>query len=257
MRITYRDKNNKTYWADRWTDIDSDEPMQNQDKYPLNFSLLTIKEKNKFILEAGCGAGRILRYYHNKGYKIIGIDFIKKTIDKLKEKDPTLDVRVGNITNLEFENNFFDYILAFGLYHNLNKKIDLAIKETARVLKKGGCVCASFRADNLQNRITDYLSAKRNSSTNEFHKMNLTKNEFVNLFSNNGFFIEKVFPVENMPFLYKFSFFRAKNQKEFNESVGRRDGYQLSFSGKCIQKILISLFPNQFCNIYVIIARKI
>jgi hypothetical protein len=87
--------------------------------------------------------------------------------------------------------------------------------------------------------------------------MNLTKNEFVNLFSNNGFFIENVFPVENMPFLYKFSFFRDKNQKEFNESVGRRDGYQLSFFGKYLQKILISLFPNQFCNIYVIIARKI
>ena len=79
----------------------------------------------------------------------------------------------------------------------------------------------------------------------------------MNIFLNNGFIIEKVFPVENMPFLYKFSFFRAKNQKEFNETVGRRDGYQLSFFGKCLQKILILLLPNQFCNIYVIIARKI
>jgi SAM-dependent methyltransferase len=231
--------------------------MQNHDKYPLKFSLLTVKEKNKLILEAGCGAGRILRYYHNKGYKIIGIDFIKEAINKLREKDPTLDVRIGDITNLKFESNFFDYVLAFGLYHNLNKKLELAIKETARVLKKGGYVCASFRADNFQNRITDYLRTERNSLKNEFHKMNLTKNEFVNLFSNNSFFIENVFPVENMPFLYKFSFFRAKNQKEFNESVGRRDGYQLSFFGKYLQKILISLFPNQFCNIYVIIARKI
>ncbi len=257
MRITYRDKKNKTYWTDRWTNIDSDEPMQNRDKYPLKFSLLTIKEKNKLILEAGCGAGRILRYYHNKGYKIIGIDFIKEAIDKLKEKDSTLDARIGDITNLEFESNFFDYVLAFGLYHNLNKKLDLAIKETARVLKEGGFVCASFRADNIQNRITDYIRAERNSSKNEFHKMNLTKKEFMNIFLNNGFIIEKVFPVENMPFLYKFSFFRAKNQKEFNETIGRRDGYQLSFFGKCLQKILILLLPNQFCNIYVIIARKI
>ena len=123
MRITYRDKNNKAYWTERWTDIDSDEPMQNHDKYPLKYSQLTIKEKNKLILEAGCGAGRILRYYHNNGYKIVGIDFIKEAIQKLKEKDPTLDVRVGDISNLDFENNFFDYILAFGLYHNLNDKL--------------------------------------------------------------------------------------------------------------------------------------
>lgn len=257
MRITYRDKNNKAYWAERWTDIDSDEPMQNHDKYPLKYSQLTIKEKNKLILEAGCGAGRILRYYHNNGYKIVGIDFIKEAIQKLKEKDPTLDVRVGDISNLDFENNFFDYILAFGFYHNLNDKLDIAIKETARVLKKGGYVCASFRADNFQNRITDYLKTNKNSSNTEFHKINLTKHEFKNLFTKNGFNVEKVYPVENMPFLYKFSFLRAKNQKDFNESIARRDGYQFSNFGKYLQKILITFFPNQFCNIYVIIAKKI
>ena len=65
-----------------------------------------------------------------------------------------------------------------------------------------------------------------------------------------------VFPVENMPFLYKFSFFREKRQKEFDENIARRDGYQLSILGNILQKFLINLFPNQFCNIYVIIAKK-
>jgi len=59
MRITYRDRNNKNYWTKRWIDIEADEPMNNENKYPLKYSKLTVKDKNKIILEAGCGAGRI------------------------------------------------------------------------------------------------------------------------------------------------------------------------------------------------------
>ena len=84
MRITYRDKNNKSYWTKRWIDIDADEPMKNENKYPLKYSKLIVKNKEKLILEAGCGAGRILRYYHNNNYRIIGIDFVKEVIDKFR-----------------------------------------------------------------------------------------------------------------------------------------------------------------------------
>lgn len=256
MRITYREKTNKNYWTKRWTDIDADEPMKNEKKYPLKYSILTVKDKNKKILEAGCGAGRILRYYHNNGYKIIGIDFVKEAIEKLKKKDSSLDVRLGDITKLEFEDNYFNYILAFGLFHNLNEKLDIAMAETSRVLKKDGYICASFRADNIQNRISDYLKNKKAKNNNEFHKLNLTKNEFANLFKKNKFTVENIYPVENMPFLYKFSFFRARSQKKFNETIARRDGYQFSLIGKIFQEFLIRFFPNQFCNIYVLIAKK-
>ena len=77
MRITYRFKNNKDYWSDRWENISIDSSMENLNVYPLKFSEAVIKNKDGFILEAGCGAGRILNYYHSKGYKIKGIDFIK------------------------------------------------------------------------------------------------------------------------------------------------------------------------------------
>ena len=256
MRITYRDKNNKSYWTKRWIDIDADEPMKNENKYPLKFSKMIIKSKKKLILEAGCGAGRILRYYHNNNYKIIGIDFVKEAVDKLKKKDNLLDVRVGNITKLDFKNNYFDYILAFGLYHNLNETLNDAITETSRILKKNGFICASFRADNIQNRITDYIKSRKMNNKKEFHKMNLTKKEFVDLFRKKNFLIKNIYPVENMPFLYRFRFFREKNQKKFNENQARRDGYQFSFFGKIIQYFLIKFFPDQFCNIYVLIAKK-
>jgi SAM-dependent methyltransferase len=261
LRITYRNINNKNYWNNRWEDIPADEPMTNTSAYPLKYSEMLIKNSDCQILEAGCGNGRILRYYNGKGYNITGFDFIEVAIEKLKEKDSTLNVEVGDITKLRFENESFKYLLAFGLYHNLENGLDDAISETHRVLENNGKVCASFRADNIQNRLTDWLTNQKyktagNDEPLVFHKMNLTKNEFLSLFNNKGFEIEDIYPVENMPILYKFPYFRAKSHKEFNENIARSEGYRLSRFGKILQKFLMKYFPNQFCNIFVIIARK-
>ena len=171
----------KDYWTKRWDDIPADEPMENLGVYPLKYAQMTVKDKEGKILEAGCGAGRILRYYHDRGYDIIGFDFIDVAISKLKGIDPTLNAEVGDITNLRFADQSFKYVLAFGLYHNLENGLDKAILETNRVLEKNGLVCASFRADNIQTKLTDYLSDRKmkkrdgQTKTRSFHKMNLTR----------------------------------------------------------------------------------
>ena len=42
---------------------------------------MVIKNNEVKILEAGCDNGRILRYYHSQGYKIIGFYFIEDAIN--------------------------------------------------------------------------------------------------------------------------------------------------------------------------------
>jgi SAM-dependent methyltransferase len=138
MRVTYRSRSVKEYWATRWADIPADRPMDNPDVYPLKYAQMTVKDKVGRILEAGCGAGRILRYYHDRGYDIVGMDFIDVAIQKLKEIDPTLKVEVGDITNLAYTDESFDYVLAFGLYHNLEHGLDRSVAETFRILRGGG-----------------------------------------------------------------------------------------------------------------------
>ena len=165
MRITYRNINNKDYWYNRWEDIPADEPMVNTNAYPLKYSEMVIKNSDGPILEAGCGNGRILRYYHDRKYEITGFDFIEVAIDKLKEADSTLRIEVGDIRKLRFKNESFKYLLAFGLYHNLNNGLEDAISETYRILQNDGLVCASFRSDNIQTRLTDWLINRRTSKT--------------------------------------------------------------------------------------------
>ena len=261
MRVTYRARNIKDYWAARWGEIESDLPMTNVEAYPLKYALETVSGKQGKILEAGCGAGRILRYFHDNGYPIVGIDYIDVAIEKLMVVDPSLDVSVGDITDLKFPDDSFTSILSFGLYHNLENGLEKAVQETYRVLENGGSVCASFRADNIQTKIQDWLTLRatvktKSSNTKFFHKINLTKKESSALFTAVGFKIKASYPVENMPFLYKFRFFRTKTHKVFDESKGRVEGYQLSWLGRRIQKFLMNHFADYFCNIYVIVAEK-
>ena len=89
MRKTYRAQGVKEYWTARWEEIPADLEMENMCVYPLKYAEMIIKNKEGKILEAGCGAGRILRYYHNRGYNITGIDYIDVAISKLKDIDPT------------------------------------------------------------------------------------------------------------------------------------------------------------------------
>ena len=257
MRITYRTKKNEDYWHDRWKNIKVDDPIKNEKIYPIKFSNMIINNKDQKILEAGCGAGRILRYYHNKNFRIVGIEFIKSAVEKLRLIDKSLDAREGNILNLDFSNNFFDVVLSFGLYHNFQgDDLSKSLRETYRVLKNEGKLCASFRADNIQEKIIDFINNDKSSEKKEFHKMNLKKKEFIKLLEENGFVIENVFNVQNMPFLYKFRFFRDKKQKDFDENIARVEGYKLSLFGKILQKFLIKFFPESFCNLYLVIAKK-
>lgn len=258
MRITYRRSDNKAYWTKRWSDIDSDEPMENRDAYPLKYAEM-VAAKNGPILEAGCGAGRILRYYHDLGYDITGIDFIDVAIDKLHKADPSLKAEVGDVTALRFPDGSFRYVLAFGLYHNLEEAaLRKAIAETRRVLQPGGRVCASFRADNIQTRLSDWLAdrGKDRTGASSFHKVNLTAGECESLFRDAGFRVDAIYPVENMPILYKFRFFRARDHKDFDENKGRKEGYRLSLIGRLLQGTVMRFMPNQFCNIYVLLATR-
>lgn len=261
MRITYRSHGVKDYWDARWSDIPADVAMTNCNAYPLKYALQTISSDDGLILEAGCGAGRILRYFHDRGYKIEGFDYIQVAIDKLRVADPNLHVETGDITSLKYSDCSYRYLLAFGLYHNLEHDLSLAVDESWRVLESNGRLCASFRADNIQTALIDWLADRRLRKSGKergkfFHKSNLTRKEFCSLFENAGFSVESVYPVENMPIMYKFSMFRAYGHKSFDENKARAEGYRLSPFGQIFQDFLMRFFPDQFCNIYVLIARK-
>ena len=52
MRKTYRSKNNFDYWKKRWTDIGADEPMINENYYPLKIFEYDTKDHSSIYIRS-------------------------------------------------------------------------------------------------------------------------------------------------------------------------------------------------------------
>ena len=268
MRATYRAHGGvQAYWQARWEAVPADESALNLTRYPGVYANEIMSRVDGPVLEAGCGAGRVLRYFHDRERDIIGIDFIPDVLHKIHDADPSVRVSAADVLHLPFPDLTFSAALAFGLYHNLESGLEEALEETRRTLRPGGLLCASFRADNLQNRVLDKIADGQAASghgdkdafhadAKRFHKMNYKTRELEGALSSTGFTVESVRFVENLPFLYKIAPFRAVGHKEFDEQKARAEGYRLSGGGRALQKLLTAISPAEFCNVYVVVARR-
>ena len=149
------------------------------------------------VLEAGCGAGRVLRYYHDRGIDIVGLDFIASVLAAIGDEDTSIRLAAGDIGLLPFPDQTFSAVLAFGLYHGLEFGLEAAMADTRRIMKTDALLCASMRLDNLQNRVTDRMAAcAMGPGEGRFHKLNLTSGEFKALVGGSGFEILRLDYVE-------------------------------------------------------------
>jgi SAM-dependent methyltransferase len=264
MRVTKRRSDVKDYWVNRWENTPADDSMRNPDVYPLKYAELVAKLGRGRILEAGCGAGRILRFFHEGGWDIVGMDFAENAVAKLREADPSLQVEVGDITALDYPDESFDYVMAFGLFHNLEHDRPEAVTEALRVLRPGGWLCASFRADSVHNLLIDTRASFRRlfsgggggGGPKVFHKVYLTRAECTALASSAGFDVREVHAAVNMPLWYRWRLLRSPAQRDFDEKQGRADGYALSSTGSAAQRILTRIAPDQSSNVFVVMATK-
>jgi SAM-dependent methyltransferase len=260
MRLTYRSHGGSLdYWRQRWSQIPADDGALNLERYPGRYAERVMQSVDGPVLEAGCGAGRVLLHYRRAGRPIVGVDFIEVALTKIRKEDPEVPLAAADVTRLPFADQSFDGVLAFGLYHSLESGVAQALAETRRIMRPGGLLCASMRADNVQNRIVDWMADRQAPAQSErhFHKANYTRREFADLLAAAGFSVERMEYVENMPLLYKFPVFRHASHRRFNEHRARGEGYRLSAIGRALQGALIGLMPASFCNINVATARAV
>ena len=260
MRKTYRaHSGSKAYWAKRWGQIPADDGELNLQRYPGKYAEEVMRWTDGPVLEAGCGAGRVLIHYYRQGRPIVGMDFIETALTKIRSIEPEIPLCTADTMEMPFCDESFSAVLAFGLYHGLENGIEKALAETRRIIRPGGWLCVSLRADNIQNRVVDWM-AERNAPKDaevQFHKANYTRQEFVKLVEDAGFSVKAMEYVENMPFLYKIAAFRHRSHRRFDEHNARAEGYRLSPLGKILQGTLINLSPGSFCNINVAFAQAV
>ncbi len=95
------------------------------------------------ILDVGCGTGDLSIFLAEKGFEVVGIDYIQKPIDTAREKfgNKKLNIKfeVRDAFKLDDYKEEFDYVFDDGFLHNLSDEYILLFEKSLKnILKKGG-----------------------------------------------------------------------------------------------------------------------
>lgn len=94
-------------------------------------------KKGSKVLDAGCGTGNLLFLLEKNDVELYGIDVSKEMLKIAKYKLKNTKLELSPAENLNFKNNFFDYVFSIDAFHHYFDK-EKAMKNFHRVLKRNG-----------------------------------------------------------------------------------------------------------------------
>lgn len=100
-------------------------------------------QKKKDFLDLGCGLGRHTIQFAKNGFETSGFDLSKNSIERTKEYADAagvkIDLKVGDMLNLPYEDNSFDCIYCRNVIsHTDTNGVRQIAAELKRVMKKNG-----------------------------------------------------------------------------------------------------------------------
>lgn len=129
--------------------------------------------KDSLVLDIGCANGGVSRkLLERTGCRIEGVELVEFLVKMGNEEnrklgvDDRFSIRQGNITNIPFDDNYFDFVFCMDVL-GLVQDLDQAIKECARVLKPNGKAlfyASSFPSERLSEDEAKTLSVLGNGS---------------------------------------------------------------------------------------------
>ncbi|KAF5437527.1 SAM-dependent methyltransferase [Candidatus Methanophagaceae archaeon] len=141
------------------------------------------------LLDVGCGPGFFLEYAE-RNYEVYGIDISEYAVRAAKQRTQTAKLAVGDATDLDYKNDYFDIVTCFDLLEHLPEP-EFAVQEFHRILKRDGILV--LRVPN-----TDSIGAKMKNEDwfgrrDKTHVSLLSNEEWLNLLKCNSFEITEVF----------------------------------------------------------------
>ncbi|WP_342372275.1 methyltransferase domain-containing protein [Propioniciclava soli] len=99
------------------------------------------------VLDAGCGAGRLLPYLAARGCNPAGVDLSAGMIRRARSDHPGFPTAVASLTALPFPDATFDGVFAwYSLIHTPDASLPPIVAELRRVLTPGGVLLVAFQA---------------------------------------------------------------------------------------------------------------
>ena len=95
-----------------------------------------IRAKESYGLDAGCGEGHLLAYLYRRDAvdKMAAIDLDQRKLDYARRHYPYCTYQAGNIQQLDFDDNVFDFVISTEVFEHLPDP-QRALRELQRVVK--------------------------------------------------------------------------------------------------------------------------
>lgn len=194
------------YWDKGWSSFNLKSMVENSknERFVSKTTSRYIKpNKNKKILEGGCGLGNFVYSLKYKGYDAYGIDFASKTVARVNKIFPDLKISVGDVFNLSFPDNYFDGYWSLGVIEHFYDGYSGIVKEMSRVVKKDGFVFITFPHISILRKLKAKLSLypQFNSRIFEkkfFYQFALDAGSVIDAFEKENFVLIKKRPITGL-----------------------------------------------------------
>ncbi len=261
-QYTSKEANNPNFWSDHWNSQNMENKMESA-KYgeliPL-FKKYLLKEGR--ILEAGCGQGIFVNALKELGYDIEGIDFDEKTVEKINKNFPELNIKIGDVFNLKYPDNYFSGYVSLGVIEHYEKDWKEPIKEARRVLNSGGILFLAVPHFNYLRRVINFFGYFFHKPSGQFYQYFFKPSEIRKVVKSERFkiiavdFYGKSKTLMGLPFLGKI----LKKQYDTVKSLDDKKENKTKKNGgvkNSLKKFIFKLLPNGwFAHMVLIIGKK-
>ena len=133
------------------------------------------------ILDIGAGGGHDAAYLKEKGHQLTTLDNAQTIIQETRQRYPKINAQLGDMTNTKLPTASYDGIWCSNTFPHLAKTNQLeAIRECARLLRKGGVLYCNYRLSAPSDKPTILTT----TTSTELHR----------LLENTGFILLEEYP---------------------------------------------------------------
>jgi SAM-dependent methyltransferase len=145
------------FWEEFGSDGSFDDRLRFCETDPLRPLFERYAPAGSRMLEGGCGRGQYVAYYAARGVKVVGLDFAREWLRRLRARDPQLNLCVGDVGALPYRDGAFDVYYSGGVVEHFEAGCERSLEEAARVLKPGGVLLISVPYFSPMRRILVWL----------------------------------------------------------------------------------------------------
>jgi SAM-dependent methyltransferase len=129
-------------YADTFTATEPEQPLE---LAMIDYFTDLVQEPRR-VLDAGCGAGRMLPYLAARGCLPEGVDLSPQMIRRAHHDHPEYPSAVGTLTSLPHSDQEFDGVFSwYSTIHNPDDDLDRMVAQMVRVLRPGGHLLVAFQ----------------------------------------------------------------------------------------------------------------